>query len=504
MQIRISFLFAFAVAVTLTGADSLAVAWDYSSATSSITANELSNHVNTLASDAFEGREAGRRGGRAARAYLVSELKKLGIQPAGVDGQYEQSFGSDYANLLAMIPGGKLSDEFILLCAHYDHVGFGSRNNSYGPFGRVHNGADDNASGTAAVLEVVEALAKLQPPPSRSILIAFWDAEEKGLLGSEHWASRPTIPLEKVKFALNLDMVGRLRENDLEVYGIRTATGLRKLVSQQNTSGIKLDFNWTNEKDSDHYTFYRRGIPYLMYHTRKHGEYHRPSDDTHLLNIDGIQQISQMTLGTVLALAEVEDLSFRQSSKQETNGTKNRLMSSLRRNSRKPKLGVKWDQRKAAEGDIIVQSVRVDSLAANVGLRTGDHLLQLGETEITGPDQFYQLVQQAAGTVPLKFARRGKTENVSLNFPSRSNLPGIEFRTNDAEPGVLIVDSIESGSTIGKVGLQQNDRLVSADRKAVSIDTLANRLQNQAAPIDVVYERDGVLREVTILPAEQE
>jgi Zn-dependent M28 family amino/carboxypeptidase len=131
------------------------------------------------------------------------------LQPAGHDGAYFQLFGPGYRNILGIIPGSDpaLSNQFVLISAHYDHVGYGTRRNSNGPIGYIHNGADDNASGTAAVLELVEAFQRLAIPPRRSVLFVLWDGEEKGLLGSLHWLSYPTVALENVRLMINLDMV---------------------------------------------------------------------------------------------------------------------------------------------------------------------------------------------------------------------------------------------------------------------------------------------------------
>ncbi len=202
----------------------------------SITVEELREHIDTLASDSFEGREAGRRGGRAASAYIRQALKQEGLQPAGQGGTYYQSFGPGYRNILALVSGNdpQLAREFIVVTSHYDHVGFGNRRNSNGPVGYIHNGADDNASGVATVLEVAEALQQYTPGVARSVLFIFWDAEEKGLLGSKHWLRQPTIDLHQIRLMINTDMVGRLRNDKLSLVGTRSMAGLRTAWSRAN------------------------------------------------------------------------------------------------------------------------------------------------------------------------------------------------------------------------------------------------------------------------------
>jgi acetylornithine deacetylase/succinyl-diaminopimelate desuccinylase-like protein len=156
-------------------------------ACNTITSSELQRHVDVLADDSFEGREAGSRGGQAAGGYLVQYFEQNGLAGAGVDGSYFQPFGNGCRNILGMIRGSdpELQDEVIIIGAHYDHVGYGTRRNSFGPLGYIHNGADDNASGTAALLEVMQAFSKLPEPPRRTVVFAAWDGEELDQLSDD-------------------------------------------------------------------------------------------------------------------------------------------------------------------------------------------------------------------------------------------------------------------------------------------------------------------------------
>jgi hypothetical protein len=282
-----------------------------SAAADTITADDLRRHAAALADDTFEGRATGTRGGRAAAGYLQTQFKALGLKPAGEKGGYFQTFDGSSRNILGMIEGSDpdLRKEIILVSAHYDHVGYGNARNSFGPTGHIHNGADDNASGAATLVEVAEAVSKLEPKPRRSILFALWDAEETGLNGSKHWLSKPTVKLADVRVMINMDMVGRLRNNKLTVYGARTARGLRKFVSLPNREEpLAIDFSWEIRNDSDHHPFYSRGIPILMLHTGLHGDYHRPSDDVEKLNLDGMQRVAKLLFGLITAMADQPEL----------------------------------------------------------------------------------------------------------------------------------------------------------------------------------------------------
>ena len=167
----------------------------------SITRSELQRHIEVLADDTFEGREAGARGGQAAAGYIARLLQQCELKPGGDRGSYYQAFNSSCRNILASMEGSdpQLGQEVIVVGAHYDHVGYGTQRNSYGPWGYIHNGADDNASGVAGLLELAQALSHLPQRPRRTILLAFWDGEEKGLLGSKHWVQTPTISLSRLK-----------------------------------------------------------------------------------------------------------------------------------------------------------------------------------------------------------------------------------------------------------------------------------------------------------------
>jgi hypothetical protein len=294
---------------------SLLCAWQFSAAllrgaddfeAAQVRETDLLRHLNFLGSDTLEGREAGTSGGRAAAVYLTDKLTRLGLLPAGDAGRFTQDFGAGYANLLAVLPGTdeSLRGEYVVVGAHYDHVGYGRRGNAYGPIGYIHNGADDNASGTAAILEIAETLALADEKPRRSILFAWWDAEEINLNGSEYWRMHPTLPLAGAQLAINVDMVGRLTDNGLNVHGARTAAGLRTLVCLANVeTDLPLGFHRRHVRDSDHYPFFQGSVPYLSFDTGKHADYHRPTDDVERLNLPGLERVTRLICAAVRSAA---------------------------------------------------------------------------------------------------------------------------------------------------------------------------------------------------------
>ncbi|HUG89291.1 MAG TPA: M20/M25/M40 family metallo-hydrolase [Planctomycetaceae bacterium] len=385
-----------------------------------ITADTLRKHVTALASDTFEGREAGTRGGRAAGAYLIDHLRRRGFTPGGPGGDYEQPFGRGYRNILVRWPGRDphRRDEYVVVGAHYDHVGYGRADNSNGPIGYIHNGADDNASGTAGLLAAIDAFAALDEPPARSVLFAFWDGEEQGLLGSEHWVENPTVPLDDVRLFVNADMIGRLRDETVEVSGLRTGAGLRQFVCEQNsTIGLRLTFDWSIRRDSDHYPFYRKRIPFVMLHTGKHSDYHRPSDDVERLNLPGAERVARLLFRVVQAAAAAEDLPvFRDEVSREDAGLKQRLEAGLAEPPSRPlRLGISWRRDAGEPGSVILSRIVGGSPAARAGLRVGDRVYAVNGRRFQSSDQFRELVR-AGEELDLTFERQGRIGRATLTF----------------------------------------------------------------------------------------
>ncbi|MEO1993448.1 MAG: M20/M25/M40 family metallo-hydrolase [Pirellulales bacterium] len=397
-------------------------AQDEMAAVATISASDAGRHIAALADDAFEGREAGTRGGRAAGAYIVDQIDQFSLEPAGDSGSFYQSFGR-MRNILALVPGSDpdVAHELVILSGHYDHVGYGKASNSYGPFGFVHNGADDNASGVAAILEIAEAIQSLPVPPRRSVLLAFWDGEEKGLLGSKHFLQIRPAALEKyqIVFCINLDMIGRLRDDRLEVFGSRTAGGMRSLCTAANnhtvTKALELSYNWKISPDSDHYSFIDEKIPTLMFHTGLHENYHRPSDDIHLINLAGLEPVTQFTFRTLLRVANDPENAqpFRNGCRQESEATRRRLEAQAA-SIKKFRWGI------GTRGDLaephvpVIVRVEPRSPAERGGLQVADRLLMIDNKRLIDQSDMVSRLGQIAGKVELTIERRGKIMNIAM------------------------------------------------------------------------------------------
>jgi hypothetical protein len=396
-----------------------------SAAHASIRAAEAGGHVDALADDAFEGREGGSRGGRAAAAYVVEHLTAAGLEPAGDDGSFYQAFGSR-RNVLAILPGGDptVAHELVVVGAHYDHVGYGNAANSFGPFGFVHNGADDNASGVAGLIELMEAVQRLPTAPRRPILFAFWDGEEKGLLGSRHFLRvRPAaVRGKRIMFAVNLDMIGRLRGERVEIYGARTARGLRSAVVRanvdpRNAAGLELVFDWDITDDSDHYPFIAAGVPTIMLHTGLHDEYHRPSDDVHTVNFAGIEPVTGLTLGLMLAIAdEPQPPAFRPECRGETNAGRRQLEAPIPNAvaTHRGRWGISTREDAADPAAPLIVRVVPDTPAAAGGLLPGDRIVAIDGKAVASQAEMMARLATAGPRVLLDIERRGRLTSATL------------------------------------------------------------------------------------------
>lgn len=465
----------------------------------SILAKDLKRHIFVLADDTYEGREAGSRGGYAAGNYLTREFARIGLKPAGEQGSYYQGFGAGYRNILGLLPGSdpQLADEIIIVGAHYDHVGYGTPQNSFGPTGYIHNGADDNASGTAALIELAEALVEIGPP-RRSILFALWDAEEKGLLGSHHWVAHPTLPLKNVRLVLNMDMLGRLRNNRLEISGSRTSWGLRQLVARHNDQGLEIDFTWAIEDNSDHYPFYARSIAYLMPHTGLHSDYHRPSDDAEKLNVEGIQKATQLLLGIVDEVANADRLpGFRAAARRE-----NVEMQKLWARPLPPlpgRLGVHWNTREANTNGVVVTLVVPGSAAAKAGLKPGDRITAVGEATIATGEDLAKRVLAAPQQTTVTIDRAGQTLKLPLELDGTPIRVGLSWRIDDAEPGTVLVTRVVPYSPAAAAGIKVGDYVHQVSGEKFENEQAFLRLLNTAAsPLELTLERNGQLHTVRL------
>lgn len=490
------------VALSLAG-DGLVSAATLERAIDGVSSKQLREYVEVLANDMFEGRATGSRGGMAAGNYLSQQFRKLELAGAGDQNSYFQAFNGASRNLLAQLPGSdpKLRQQVVLIGAHYDHVGYGTASTSNGPLGHIHNGADDNASGDAALLEVAKAIVALEPRPKRTIVFALWDGEEQGLLGSKHWVAHPTIALNRLVCTINIDMIGRLRGDQLTIYGTRTAPGLRRMIASQNgPSHLLLDFDWEIKPDSDHFTFIEHGIPALMFHTGLHSDYHRPSDDAEKINVEGMQRITRLMVGVVAALADEPGVGgFRPSSRSENAQAKHQLEQPLP--PLPSRLGISWDDKNGERPGVKVLQVTPDSPAASAGMQAGDQIVGLDGLPVATAADLIPPVLAASEPVKLSIERAGSEKPINVTVTLRG-LPyrlGIAWREDVAEPHSLLVCRVVPGTAADAAGVQVGDRIDQVSGRTFRDGNEFQRLVSEAGEtLELVVERDGRQRAVSL------
>ncbi|MCL2117570.1 MAG: M28 family peptidase [Planctomycetaceae bacterium] len=509
--------------------------FDYQEAIGDLRIDELQMHLRWLADDAQEGRCAGTEAGRRVGDYLVTQLTLLGLEPAGTDDSYLQGFRFNdgearYRNVLGIIRGSDpdLAGEYVMICAHYDHVGVID--------GEVYPGANDNASGTSMILELAESLEKIEPRPKRSVIVAFWDAEEKGLLGSRHFANNPMVPLSQVKIVVNFDMVGTLQNNSFEIFGSNAATGVRETVARlMEPDDPDIDFSTEYLLASDHSSFYAKKIPALMFFTGLDCPYHTPEDKFGIINFDGMKQIADIAFRFVFYLADANDLSqiqyisprdMRRNNEksgeafgfwvtdtmgltieddQEPEGTQpddsGRSLGKL--------LGNLFGDTAEKPGGLRVSKVAKDSCAEQLGLQRGDRVMTLNGRDADNLDDFDEaitalLVEEPERVMFLRVARPRESEEwlrfeinpADLTVANEMIRQGFLYWESLAEPDTLIVGDV-SEDRANEQGLQTGDRIMRINGNRASGETLRDALKTKR-PLSLEIERNGKVSQLEL------
>ncbi|HEX5606011.1 MAG TPA: M20/M25/M40 family metallo-hydrolase [Candidatus Binatia bacterium] len=319
-------------------------------------------------------------------------------------------------NVIGILPGAdsNLRDQRVVIGAHYDHLGFGH----FGALdrqaeGKVHPGADDNASGTAVLLELARRLAKLPVKPERTIVFTAFSGEELGLYGSRHYIEH-TDSISAINAMINLDMVGRLRENRVTVFGARSGENLSDLVAR-NARGLGLDITDSNDVGrSDHMSFYSKKIPVLHFFTGTHGDYHRATDTWEKLNIEGMAKISDLVLVTALEIANSKDPIRFVSLPSRSPGS----IGTARGVG--VYLGTIPDYGAVATG-VRLAGVSSGSPAAEAGLREGDVIVRLDDKDIQNIEDLTDALQahKSGDQVSVVVLRAGATITLRATLSSR-------------------------------------------------------------------------------------
>jgi hypothetical protein len=316
-------------------------------------------------------------------------------------------------NVLAWLPGQ--TDEYVIIGAHYDHLGRGNFD-SLAPsqIGQIHPGADDNASGTAGVLELARLLAPERGKLKRSILFMDFAGEELGLLGSAEWVKEPTRPLAKAVAMINMDMIGRIKDDKVYIGGVGTGSTFKAVLDQaQKEAPFKIEYSAGGYSSSDHTSFVTKKIPVLFFFSGLHSDYHKPSDTWDKINGASAARLLDMVESVAVQLANTDQPPAFQVVAEEkplggSGGGYGPYFGSV------PDFG-------QVENGVKFSDVRPNSPAAKAGLKAGDILVQFGDKPIKNLYDFTDALRRSkvGDVVEVKVLRDGRPVTASVKLEQR-------------------------------------------------------------------------------------
>ncbi len=390
-----------------------------------ISVENIKKHISVLSNDSLQGRGTGTIGEDKAANYISQEFKKIGLKPVGDDNSYLKSFqykqssnphgASDKDTAVKILNSKNIvgfldnnSPNTLIIGAHYDHLGFGEDQNSLeaNPKGKIHNGADDNASGVAGVIELARYFSNSKN--KSNYLFLCFSGEELGLIGSKKFVDNSDFEPSKINAMINMDMIGRLNDSTkkLLVYGVGTSPSFVNTVENANTY-FKLVLDSSGVGPSDHTSFYLKNIPVLHFFTGQHPDYHKPSDDSEKINFVGEQKVLEYIIEIVKKIDVEPKLEFKKT--RDSN------------NDNAPKfkvtLGIMPDYSFEGKG-VKVDGVSDNKPAFNAGVKKGDIIIKLGNLEVTDMRSYMQgLAESKKGdTKELVVKRNGKDEILKVTF----------------------------------------------------------------------------------------
>lgn len=381
---------------------------------------QIEIHIKTLADDKLEGRGTGSPGEKKASDYIIENFKKLKLQPKGDNNTYLQQFpfrkgahGEGDAGIAYNIAGflDNNAANTIIIGAHYDHLGTDGQGSSLdaNPKDKIHNGADDNASGVAGVIELARYFSTNQKKENNNYLFLCFSGEELGLIGSKYFADHSPIPTTAITYMINMDMIGRLdpQTKTVMVHGTGTSPSWEPTLKALENENIKIKTDSSGTGPSDHTSFYLKDIPVLHFFTGSHSDYHKPSDDWDKINLAGEAEVLKLIAKLSMNLDASPKLAFLK--------TKSKSMAG--RSTFKVTMGIMPSYASDAEG-LKVDGVSDGKPAAKSGMKTGDVIIQIGEHAIKDIQNYMDALGkfQKGETVPVKVKRGGETIELSITF----------------------------------------------------------------------------------------
>ncbi len=327
-------------------------------------------------------------------------------------------------NVVGVLEGaGPLADETVVLGAHYDHVGYGSFGSLGGKdaIGKIHFGADDNASGTTTLMELARRYGAMKDRQGRRLVFIAFSGEERGLLGSIHYCKEPLFPLDKTTAMINMDMVGRTKpvpsdwlgiapyKDRLVVYGTGTAEGFAKLVDEVGAKAeFKLSTLATGTGPSDHDSFYRKKIPVLFLYTGTHNEYHRPADVPEKINVPGMKKVADFVQLLADNLTTTEARPKFQATREPWRDPTARPAG--------PRLGIRPGNYEAEDGGVLVDGVSPGGAAEKGGVKDGDLIVEIGGKPVKNIDGYMTAMSKQKAGTPVEIVVLRKGQKVMLKL----------------------------------------------------------------------------------------
>lgn len=384
-----------------------------------IDVKKIQEHIKVLSSDSLEGRGTGTAGEKLALTYIQNQFRQIGLEPKGNNKLFTQKFsfksgahGTGSEGTAYNVAGylDNKAANTIIIGAHYDHLGLGQESGSLdaNPKGKIHNGADDNASGTAGVIELARYFQNNKVKEKNNILFICFSGEELGLYGSKYFTENASMDLTKTDFMINMDMIGRFdAKNGLHVSGSGTSAVWESILRKLSTPEVPIKTDSSGMGPSDHTSFYLKNIPALHFFTGSHGDYHKPTDDWEKINYDGEVKVLNVIIKLIEAVDDEPKLTFLT--------TKNKSMGSAR--TFKVTLGV-MPSYTSSEAGLKVDGVSDGKPASKAGILTGDLIIRIGEYPIKDIQAYMEALGkfEKGQTVPVKVKRGGEEMTVSLTF----------------------------------------------------------------------------------------
>lgn len=384
-----------------------------------IETDNIKAHIKELASDAYEGRGTGSAGEKKANAYIEKQYKKMKLQPKGETG-FDQSFSfkagvhgtgaeGTAQNIAAYLDNGAATT--IIIGAHYDHLGLGMEGNSLdaNPQNKIHNGADDNASGVAGVLELARYFKDNGVTEKNNFLFLCFSGEELGLYGSKYFTEHPTVDLTTVNYMINLDMVGRLNPDTkhLSVSGSGTSPVWEPILKNLSNDQVKIKTDSSGTGPSDHTSFYLKNIPVLHFFTGSHSDYHKPTDDSDKINYEGEAEVLKTIVKVIETLEGEPKLAFLTTKSKSMGGSR----------AFKVTMGIMPSYTSDKEG-LLVDGVSEGKPAQKAGILAGDVITQMGDILVKDIQNYMEALGKFSKgeTIPVRLIRKGEELTVNVTF----------------------------------------------------------------------------------------